>query len=429
MTSESYDESGPVFISYRQSDGSNITAELAWLLRAAGIPVWRDKDDLPPGDTTERLEQAIGDGLSGAVIVITPEIEKSIVVKGTEAPLLVRLHAEEAGFALGIANAIEREPGKIDYTAPDRLLGPTDAKLASVDQHPANRTGLVVLVQKLLAHRVARIYSLKTAADGAFSLNIQTRNTPQVYDRTGSHLDIRVRPSTHERLPSAEGLRDLADIIQFLPDAVTRSGADSVRVTGGAHLAVAFVIGASLPSSRIGHMEVIDQRGASWTSAGEANMPDVPLLAVANSDTSTLTSEFERPSVAVYLDLLPQRSDAAFDRYLDEHGDELVAWQHLTYAVQGLLDPAKAGAIAAEVAHRIRSLANDHQNAEVHLLLRCPYPIALLAARLTNTLRVVVYEWDDSDPAPGDWDYRARYVPTMHVRTSAIDGVIQQIDL
>jgi hypothetical protein len=429
MTSDSYDVSGPVFISYRQSDGSDITAELAWLLRAAGIHVWRDKDDLPPGDTTERLEQAIGDGLAGAVFVITPEIEKSTVVRETEAPLLVRLHAEHPEFALGIANAVERAPGKIDYTAPDRLLGLADRKLASVDQHLTNRTGLLILVQQFLAHRLAHTRSATAAADGTFSLNIQTRNTPQVYDRTGSNLDIRVRPSSHERLPSAEGLRDLADTIRYLPDAVTRSGADSVRITGGAHLSVAFAIGASLPSSRIGHMEVIDQRGASWVSAGEANMPKVPLLAVGKSHTSTPPKSSGRPSVAVYVDLLPQRSDAAFDRYLDEHGSDLAAWQHFTYATQELIDSVKAGEVAAEVAHRVRSLANDHQNAEIHLLLRCPYPIALLAARLTNTLRVVVYEWDDSDPATGDEDYRARYVPTMHVRTSAMDGVIQQVDL
>lgn len=52
MTTE---QSGPVFVSYRQEDGTANGAELAWLLRAAGLPVWRDSDDLPPGDTKSRL--------------------------------------------------------------------------------------------------------------------------------------------------------------------------------------------------------------------------------------------------------------------------------------------------------------------------------------------------------------------------------------
>lgn len=30
---------GPVFVSYRQSDGTELAADLAWALRAAGVPV------------------------------------------------------------------------------------------------------------------------------------------------------------------------------------------------------------------------------------------------------------------------------------------------------------------------------------------------------------------------------------------------------
>lgn len=421
------DVAGPVFITYRQSDGTPTTTTLAWLLRAAGIPVWRDKDDLPPGDTTERLEQAIGDGLAGAVLVITTEIENSDVVKKIEAPLLARMHAEHPEFALGIANAVEGEPGKVDYGAPDRLLALPRTNLSTVDQHPATRDGLLALVQKLLGHRIAQHRSAVAADGGRFRLSVQTRNTPQVYDRTGSQLDIRVRPSSHERLPSTDGLRDLADTIRHLPDAVTRSGASRVRITGGAHLSVAFAIGAALPSSRVGHMEVIDQRGEAWASDGEARMPQQPHLTVTADGTNTAPSNVGRSAVGIYLDLLPQRSDAAFHRFLDERRALLSAWQHLTHTTPDLLNPTVAGELAAEAAHRIRALANQCNNAEVHLLLRCPYPTALLVARLTNTLRVIVYEWDDSDPAVGNHDYRARYIPIMRVRASATNGAIQEV--
>lgn len=421
------DLSGPIFISYRQSDGTPIAAELAWLLRAAGIVVWRDRDDLPPGDTTERLQQAIGDGVSGAVLVITPEIEDSVVVKTIEAPLLIGLHAAYPQFALGIANAVERDPGKVDYAAPDRLLDISGANLAAVDQEHAGRDGLLVLVQKLLGHRIAQQRTTVAAAAGTFRLSVQTRNTPQSYDRTESQLDLRVRPSSHERLPSADGLRDLAAVIRYLPESITRAGATRVRITGGAHLSVALAIGAALPSSRVGHMDVLDQRGDTWASDGEARMPLQPSLAVAAEGTTPVPPTPGRPAVAVYLDLLSQRSDAALERFLDEHAGELNGWQHLTYITADLLHPAQAGKIAAEAAHRIRELANGNSNAEVHLLLRCPYPIALLVGRLTNTLRIVAYEWDDSDQPGADGDFRPRYVPTMRLRTSATHGVIQDV--
>ena len=73
MTSDSAapDAADPVFISYRQKDGTGVAAELAWLLRTAGIPVWRDRDDLPPGDTEARLKQAIEAGISGGVPIPT----------------------------------------------------------------------------------------------------------------------------------------------------------------------------------------------------------------------------------------------------------------------------------------------------------------------------------------------------------------------
>ena len=58
---------GPTFISYRQSDGLDLAIALAWSLRVAGVPVWHDQTDLPPGDTSRRLAEALDGGLSGAV--------------------------------------------------------------------------------------------------------------------------------------------------------------------------------------------------------------------------------------------------------------------------------------------------------------------------------------------------------------------------
>ena len=421
-----HDASDPIFISYRQADGTEITAQLAWLLRAAGIPVWRDRDDLPPGDTEARLRQAIADGISGGVLVVTPDIENSEIVKHVEAPQLLELHRTHDAFTLGITNSVERIPGKLDYTAPDRLLGQRHGTLGGVDQHAADRHGLRKLVQGLLWQRIAHHRDQVTSAGGTFSLSVQTRNAPQVYDRTGGQLDIRLRPSIRERLPSRAGLEDLKDTIGLLPDAVTRSGARSIRVRGGAHLSIAFALGAALPSSRVGHMDVVDQQGHTWASSGEARFPSPTQVQITATGATPSPTTKGRPTVAVYLDLLPQRSDAAFDRYLDDNGTHLTAWRHLTSTGADLLDPPAAGVIAADAAANIREISNDNANAQVHLLLRCPFPIALLLGRLTNTLRLVVHEWDDSDPVRGD-DYRARYVPSLRIRTSAVEGVIEEV--
>ncbi|EME18529.1 SAVED domain-containing protein [Rhodococcus triatomae] len=419
------DPTDPVFISYRQKDGTGVAAELAWLLRAAGIPVWRDRDDLPPGDTEARLKQAIAAGISGGILVVTPDVVNSRVVKTLEAPHLLELHHEHEVFALGIANSARTRDGGTDYDAPDRLLELRPGTLSGVDQHSTERDALLVLIRGLVWHRISSLRDRIQATDRTFHLSLQTRNTPQVYDRTGDDLDIRLRPSDHERLPSANGLRDLKDIIGLLPDAATRSGAHRVCVRGGAHLSVAFAVGAALPSSRIGHMDVIDQQGAVWASHGEARFTDQPQVHAVAEGSNRSPARAGRAAVAVYVDLLPLRSDTAFARYL-EVNSELVAWRHLRSTSDTLLDSSLAGEVAADVAAQVRSLSNDNVNAEVHLLLRCPFPMALLIGRLTNSLRCVVYEWDDSDPIEGE-DYRARYVPTLKVRASARSGAIEDV--
>ena len=79
--------------------------------------------------------------------------------------------------------------------------------------------------------------------------------------------------------------------------------------------------------------------------------------------------------------------------------------------------PSQAAAIVGELAADIRSLASAHCTTDVHLLLRCPYPIALLLGRTLNTLTVHLYEWEDSPegvsgPSP-------RYVPSVVLRSGA----------
>lgn len=414
-----FDHTDPVFISYRHSDGTATTAELAWLLRAAGIPVWRDVDDLPPGDTDERLKQAIDAGLSGAVLVITPDVERSRVIREVESPRLVNLHRTHNEFALGIVNAVQKESRSVDYEAPDRLLNLSTKTLAGVDQKESTRVGLISLIRGMLFHRIAQLRPA-VEHDGTFKISVQTRNTPQVYDRTGSELDIRVRPSSQGKLPSAEGLRDLADVIRFLPDAVTRASTKRVSITGGAHLSVALALGMALPASRIGHLEVIDQQGQLWKGDGIARMPEAPSLTLAAGETNANPDDADgRPRVAVYLDLMSPRSDTAFQTFLDHGRQALKAWAHLRHATDNPLDPAKAGALAAEAAYRIRELSSTHGNAEVDLMIRGPFAMAILVGSLLNTVRVTAHEWDDAkQPA---------YVPTLRLLASTTEGAIRDV--
>lgn len=414
-------QTDPIFISYRQSDGFDTCAELAWILRAAGLPIWRDRDDLPPGDTEQRLDQAMNDGLSGAVLVITPDVEKSEVVQHVESPRLIELHQQHPEFTLGIVNAVEREPGQIDYTAPDRVLLKRNGSLSGADQTVASRAGMVGLSKSMVLQRIANRRASGAYGDNPFTISVQTRNTPQVYDRTGADLDIRLQPGNDERLPSPNGLRDLADTVGNLPTAATRAASQRVRIEGGAHLAVAFALGAALPETRVGYIDVMDTFGSTWSSDAGNN----EALVSVESDWTNQTPPAGRRIVAVYVDLTPPRSDAAFQRYLDEHGSDLAAWAHVLPTQEGRVDPNVAGALAREVADHMRKLSAKHDNADVHVLLHCPFAVAVLVGRLTNTLRMTAFEWAPADPSDGD--HRPRYVPVIDVVTTAPAGVITKV--
>ena len=97
------DPVGSVFISYRRSParaaGNREAALVRDALRHVGVPTWRDLDDLAFEPTEEALIAAIDDpSLSGAVLLISPEVAASSIVRRVEALRIFRRHAARDGF-------------------------------------------------------------------------------------------------------------------------------------------------------------------------------------------------------------------------------------------------------------------------------------------------------------------------------------------
>lgn len=409
------DPRGPVFISYRQSDGREIAAALAWALRAAGVPVWHDQTDLPPGDTERRLAEALSAGLSGAVLVVTPEIENSGVVRRVELPRLLELERHPE-FTLAVGSTIEgqRGAGHLDYSAPDRLLGLEPLTVQRLNQQRISTVDeRAALANAISRQRMERLQADVQESSGLLTLDVQTRVPPFAGGMDGD-LVLRLRPPDEgERRPHVGGLHDLHRFLGHLPQLVAIAGARAVRVRGGAHLSVACALGAALPTTLMGTVEVLDTHGARWALAGQAPVPVAERLC---THVTSPVYNFDHGPVLVYVDLLPHRSDAAFERF-PKRDQAFAGVAHLRYTAEGLLEPDQAAAIVGELAADIRSLANTHHTTDIHLLLRCPYPVALLLGRTLNTLTVHLYEWEDS---PGDGaEPNPRYVPSVVLRSGA----------
>lgn len=240
-----YDPTGPVFISYRQSDGAELAKRLDRFLRAGGLVPWRDLVDLPPGETARRVHEAFEEGIAAAVLIVTPEIQDSQFVPAEELPELLTLEQEPHDFSLLVLNTIPKQDetasgdgrsqgdgvdagqpstddapadhplggcGRteetIDVSAPDRLLNTTGQPLEKLKQYglgecrqlyrdllhrrlghlmrPAERylpISLPTGVVAAISSALGWLFGDRGIGDGEVTIQTQTRPIPDAYTR------------------------------------------------------------------------------------------------------------------------------------------------------------------------------------------------------------------------------------------------------
>ncbi|MCP2242448.1 TIR domain-containing protein [Lentzea aerocolonigenes] len=375
------DDMDQVFLSYRHSDGDELAEATAWVLRSHGVPVWHDQTHLPPGRFDRRLDEALKSDLSGAVLLITPDIVHSDIVRNQELPALLALEADSA-FTFAIGSVVMDSTGKLDFGAPDRFLPQEGWSLRDFDQFPVTtREEIARLAGEMAARRVRR-----AAVDGRLLLNLQTRlparGTPK------APLAVRTRPPLPgTSVPPPEAWADIAPFLADLPRLVQAAGVKHLHITGGAHLSIAFALGAAVPTTSGLTVSVVDHHGNDW-SGGTA--PSVPLA----EEEISLGDVSDGP-VAVYLDLVDTAPNKEFRRYVESN--RFARAVEILVAERELI-PAEAGpALVTELRRRIGELA---AGSPVHLFLRVPFPVAVLLGRACNTLRVVLYEWEREGETP-----------------------------
>jgi integrative and conjugative element protein (TIGR02256 family) len=415
---------GPVFISYRQSDGISQADLLENLLRAAGLVVWRDHTDLRPGTTIDRLEQALTQGLSAGVLVVTPEIVNSEIVRERELPRLLQLDDDPA-FSLCIANKVAR-PGsdsKCDYEAPDRLLRLTPGRTLA-DKKQTNMlvpSGETEIIHDLLMHRVEQRRAAIGKEGRPFTIRVQSRPAPSAIEADEDDLHIRIKAADSGRLPSQDGLTLLQRTLPLTSDAVYAAGAKTVRISGGAHLSVALAMGAALPETKIGTVEVLDARNESWTSATSPEDPASTRLDIEAIPLERAQIPGGRDRVAVFVTLTSSPDRSAFDRLLLESTEGFADAAVVSATGGDRLDPREAGRLSAAIARQIKQLAASKGRADIHLAFHGPYTMAVLVGRYLNTLRTVIYEWD------GDTAEGPSYIPVLVLEPGVADGPITKV--
>ena len=115
---------------------------------------------------------------------------------------------------------------------------------------------------------------------------------------------MRLRPPTSgDRRPHRQGLEDLRLFLGDLPHLLEIAGARHARVNGGAHLSVAFALGAALPTTLTGNVDAVDTAGHAWSVSDNAPAPGTSTRLLEIMDSSP--HEAAKGDAVVYVDLLP----------------------------------------------------------------------------------------------------------------------------
>ena len=149
-------------------------------LRDRGVPTWRDLDDLGPEPTEDELVQTLNDvGIAGAIMLVSPQVATSAMVRVVEAPAILDRYKKRDGFLLKPVLI------NLDYPDIDRVLDRPGAfqelsrfdilKVPSETLQTADATRIARAVVKL------RLRIIKTVdPDAPFELGLFSRRTPGV---------------------------------------------------------------------------------------------------------------------------------------------------------------------------------------------------------------------------------------------------------
>ena len=176
-------------------------------------------------------------------------------------------------------------------------------------------------------------------------------------------------------------------------------GVQRLHIRGGAHLTVAFALGAAVPTTSTWPVTVEDQAGAIWGEpVGQARGRRTPLQ--EESEPVGPSKDAGAP-VAIYVDLVPSLPPGdAFAEYLAGQPGRYSRAIRLHLARREPIRPEAADILVADLGERMRGCAGVASTHRVHLFLRTPFPIAVLLGRTLNTLEVTLYEWDDTGDIP-----------------------------
>ena len=176
------DPTGSVFISYRRSParaaGNGEAARVRDALRHIGLPTWRDLDDLEYEPTEEALVAAIKNpSLSGAILLISPEVATSAIIRRVEALRIFRRLAARDGFWI-VPVLIGLDYGDADAAldSPAGFQDLGDWNMHRIEGETIGSPDAEAIARRAVKARLRAIRDMQ--ADGPLSIGVFARHPP-----------------------------------------------------------------------------------------------------------------------------------------------------------------------------------------------------------------------------------------------------------
>ncbi len=407
------DPTGPCFLSYKRERAVE-AALLVNALKDHGIPVWQDVSDLPNAMTETALAEVLNDdATSAAVLLITPEVERSAVIRNVEVPAVFGREARMDGFY-----AMPVLAGGLGYADANRILGPGIglADLSGFNMLLSRTDPIASDFARQVAQRALRMRlsaCIRAAGPGA-PLTLQVSTRPSLPKEPGFTLRADMGHRFQGRHAQTETWeRDVLPAFQAIGDEIARAAAGrELHVAGYPSLPAAIALGAALPS--LGPVR------ASW-------LQEQAKFGAAPERWSLDVAEVESGFRSQLRPLDPAGTDLALLVSVTNDVTHGFSLSREGLPLRGVIHVAPTGPrpdrihLDAETARHVASQAMDAARGamsnyrllgSLHLFLAVPAGLAFMIGQQLNTFTdVLTYEYD---PTGGG----APYKTAAHLRPS-----------
>lgn len=393
---------GQSFLSYRSSNRKEARL-LILAQREHGIPTWHDVEDLEDGRTEDKIRQALeSSNTANGVLLITPAVESSPMIRTVEARLLVRRAKAGDGFFL-----VPVAAGGLDRDAASDLFSQTLGleqlrwwNLQLVPE-PLGAQNAAAIARRVVDQRLAEIHrALPSSEPLRVGLFVQRRSPSDA--SMGLVIDWCHRSSN--RLVSQEAWdQRLLPALAFMAEAVGRRCPGRKLVAEGpctlsAALALgrAFVAPAGIP--------------LGWRQLGPGGENELWHLGNTPRDSGfrvqLRSGDLQGRDLAVLVSVVDE-VEWAVVKSKDRPNFRAVLEISKPGEYPHLLEAGDAVDLARKVAAGIRRARREYSDVRrTHLFLAGPAGLAMLIGQLLNTVGPVqTYEQVESDLS-------GRYLPS-----------------